>query len=580
MTSSSTRNDIYSKLETTSQDIRILELLSAAGNNEPIRCNLEVVSLYDLPEFEALSYTWGEPDDDPQFQIWLNGALVRIRQNLWYALQRLRFIIRGPYTDRARRLWIDALCINQDDIEERNHQVAFMGHIYRHARVVLVWLGNEASNAKWRGSPSNSLNLDPIRPLSTFGEVSRRSDHIYVPFVATLLDSRYQFFWDDVAYICTLPYWQRLWIVQEICLASEVQLLYGNETCSWDDFWSIMASMDTTGHNAPQHPLTDKVNRVAHAIIHSSARRLALARGRTKSREASYDLWTWVTLCTQSECQDPRDKIYGLLSLANDNHEDEIEVDYSKSLFEVWEDVLQYYVNRKFSYASVVRPAEFFQNLLLSPLPGPETLLGMIVPNRSTSIKKSLRIQGEIRGKLQLSKVKPSNLSLFADGWVREKDQNKDYGKETRLIVLCWQSALRELWGCDHEIIAISPSRMATASHAIDEQLSEPLTLFHTQAQGDIAPGRYIGIGPGNCRDGDLLCCFQESRVAAILHFENGRYDVRGRALVSKWNSNITLGEPLEVQNSQDSRQQPHLDMDSRALQVLTCPLQLRSKIS
>ncbi|KAE9364416.1 HET-domain-containing protein, partial [Stipitochalara longipes BDJ] len=213
MTHHGTQNAIYPELDKTSNSIRILELQPDRRGNDLIRCNLIAVSLDDLPEYEALSYMWGEPDGDAQFQIWVNGAPVRVRQNLWYALQRLRLKITG------RRLWIDALCINQDNIEERNKQVAFMRHIYQHATFVVIWLGNEISNAEWTASPSNSLSLNPVRPLATFGEVRNQwYQGMNVPFVTTLLQSRYSIFWEGIAYICALPYWQRLWIVQEICL--------------------------------------------------------------------------------------------------------------------------------------------------------------------------------------------------------------------------------------------------------------------------------------------------------------------------------------------------------------------------
>ncbi len=161
-------------------------------NDEPLRCDLVAVSLDDLPDFEALSYMWGEPDDEAQFQIWVNGALVCVRQNLWYALQRIRFMIPHENKIRRRILWIDALCINQDNIQERNHQVAFMGHIYRHATVVLIWLGNEISNAEWRVPSSNPLNLNPYRPLSIFTGARRTRDRhqVDIDFVTTLFDSR------------------------------------------------------------------------------------------------------------------------------------------------------------------------------------------------------------------------------------------------------------------------------------------------------------------------------------------------------------------------------------------------------
>jgi hypothetical protein len=78
---------------------------------------------------------WGVPDG-LGLQIWLDGSLTLVRQNLWHALNHLRC---DKTTDRV--LWIDALCINQEDEEERDRQVGFMGELYSNARTVLAWLG-------------------------------------------------------------------------------------------------------------------------------------------------------------------------------------------------------------------------------------------------------------------------------------------------------------------------------------------------------------------------------------------------------------------------------------------------------
>jgi hypothetical protein len=90
-------------------------------------------------EFEALSYTWGSTENNAV--IHLGNHLVPVTRNLFEALQALRF------QDKPRVLWIDALCINQTDLEERANQVTIMRHIYHKAEKVIVWLGPAADNS-------------------------------------------------------------------------------------------------------------------------------------------------------------------------------------------------------------------------------------------------------------------------------------------------------------------------------------------------------------------------------------------------------------------------------------------------
>src|SRR3569833_2353661 len=92
---------------------------------------LELGSAYN--SFEALSYVWGGTDDG--VTILVDDISVSVTKSLEAALRHLRF------QDRPRMLWIDYICINQYDIEERNRQVAKMGDIYACAVAVLIWLG-------------------------------------------------------------------------------------------------------------------------------------------------------------------------------------------------------------------------------------------------------------------------------------------------------------------------------------------------------------------------------------------------------------------------------------------------------
>jgi hypothetical protein len=114
--------------------IRLLELLPGPRGS-PLACNIFEARKHDNPEYEALSYAWGEPVFSHVVQEVSSGREIRVTINLEQALQAIR------YEHAARILWADAICINQSDLKEKGHQVALMGEIYRDANRVVVWLG-------------------------------------------------------------------------------------------------------------------------------------------------------------------------------------------------------------------------------------------------------------------------------------------------------------------------------------------------------------------------------------------------------------------------------------------------------
>ncbi|KAM0377507.1 hypothetical protein ACHAPY_006670 [Fusarium culmorum] len=149
----------YTKLVPSLSQIRLLHLLPLQTNNHHqssapwhqcvnLECTFETVHLASAPPYEALSYTWGE--EAASVRILLNGEKVFVRPNLAYALAALR-------TSEPRVLWVDALCINQNDTMERNHQVGMMGGIFRRADRVLVWLGRPSSD--WDSSVAGALQM-------------------------------------------------------------------------------------------------------------------------------------------------------------------------------------------------------------------------------------------------------------------------------------------------------------------------------------------------------------------------------------------------------------------------------------
>jgi hypothetical protein len=120
--------------------IRLLDLSSVLpGEQEPLQGNLRVVSLdrgYMPPTYEALSYVWGEDSDSLSRHISCSGVEIPITRNCYDALRTLHRHFG------VRSIWVDAICINQDNVEEKEHQIPLMRDIYGSARRVFIWLGN------------------------------------------------------------------------------------------------------------------------------------------------------------------------------------------------------------------------------------------------------------------------------------------------------------------------------------------------------------------------------------------------------------------------------------------------------
>lgn len=117
--------------------IRLLALEPSTSNE--MSCRLSFTTLHDPPSYEALSYVWGDPSN--QTNINCNGKALSVPATLAIALRRLR------HESTVRMIWADAICINQQDIPERNQQVTLMSKIYSSAKRVISWLGDDNGEA-------------------------------------------------------------------------------------------------------------------------------------------------------------------------------------------------------------------------------------------------------------------------------------------------------------------------------------------------------------------------------------------------------------------------------------------------
>jgi hypothetical protein len=245
-------NHRYQRLNGHRKEIRLLRLLPSTKEDEPISCVLSVASLQDMPCYTALSYCWG--NSTSQTTISINGSIFQTMTNLASALLYIRkHLASGSLSEDLPRLfWIDAICINQADLGERNQQVSMMRTVYASATNVLSWLGGGD------GSPSTVPSaFDFIRKIvkathsPTSASMTRRQqlengsivrsetteDRIVVD---TIPDPRLTFVLSkskSVIDFFSLEYWHRVWVVQEVVVTRPEGniIMFGDELMSFRD---------------------------------------------------------------------------------------------------------------------------------------------------------------------------------------------------------------------------------------------------------------------------------------------------------------------------------------------------------
>jgi hypothetical protein len=301
----------YQPLDHDIDCTRLLKIMPAKNEDDLIACDLIHVNFGKRPTFEALSYMWGE--STAQATIVLNGAKFKVRQNLFDALHYLRRY------DSDTLYWIDAVCINQDDIPERNRQLRMMRHIYRRASTVVVWLGNKYLD--YQESEPDLCDLDDGASSSPTIQLSSTPDE--TKSEQTLVASVYEGTEQRkmAKDLCADGYWNRLWIVQEIVQARRIAVCFGNEKMKWDDFIDFV-TLSNVANAGPLRLDTQRKERYS---------------GRNTFRRLLEDH-------KDAVCKEPRDKVYGLVGLAFDAWG--FPMDYEKSLFEVWSDVMEF-MNRQ-----------------------------------------------------------------------------------------------------------------------------------------------------------------------------------------------------------------------------------------
>ncbi|KAG4275997.1 hypothetical protein FPRO04_08116 [Fusarium proliferatum] len=267
--------NLYQTLDKSNQEIRLIELSTQTGSDGILECKLlPAVLLADTrKQYLALSYCAGDPTDKKEIKV--NGVPCNVFENLHHALVLARrYWIQSP-EQGPLRLWIDQLCINQQDLSERSHQVGFMREIYQSAERTLACLSSrEASGEglKWLNGLCDAMSFEedyrPFQSSSEYGFANEGSDGSEeIPFekdglFETESDrlSSYRlewtfvrdYLWDNIHNVRFVngwiefydvlrsQWWNRAWICQEFLVSSYVTFMFGNYFVSWGQCWRVI----------------------------------------------------------------------------------------------------------------------------------------------------------------------------------------------------------------------------------------------------------------------------------------------------------------------------------------------------
>lgn len=198
----------YAPLDVVADEIRVLAVAPAKDPAAPLVTGMSHCLFYDT-FYHALSYTWGSSEETST--ITLNGQLVKVRQSLELALRALRSATSDV------DIWIDALCIDQSNLQERNRQLARIEKVYDNASIVVSYVGEPDEDS----DKALDFMLAMQMPMARHDEngnwtFSRETDLAAVPALCAAL---YRFL--------SRPYFQRIWILQELSVATVNSVMCG-----------------------------------------------------------------------------------------------------------------------------------------------------------------------------------------------------------------------------------------------------------------------------------------------------------------------------------------------------------------
>ncbi|CAG9984022.1 unnamed protein product [Clonostachys byssicola] len=569
----------YEALGVDRRQIRLVRLPPAPAADSPLDCALETFTRRTCPDYVALSYTWGsEASTRP---ITINDKACRVSPTVDQALREI--CRRGDVS----YLWVDQICINQRDNEEKNEQVLQMRHIYSDAHSVIAWLGPSFDGCealfkhlRRMGNGVKNRNWDALEML--------HDDEEHLREVRRAYDA-----------LCRRSYWKRLWILQEFAIASDVSVMCGSAVLPYTLLLAVQESADrvseeigkrqTPGRDLLLERLFDNYASPSRSFMDSVITR------RSRFRAQGYEGWEGdlffqvLTTCLVLErdynipqTSDPRDRVFSLLYLAADVDEIKDIVDYSKTCAEVYRDTALALLNQ--GNVDVLAYSQFPKEIEGLPTWAPDWCMPVKNPcnqgpwsskfSASGNSDEKQEVHEISRGRLSIKGFSVDTVKKYGNVWdpdweepldrdaalafiddikelckqsprVRANEELLDavrvatsdgaqYGEEDVSGQLIANYIAEFIWAYDR-LVLVNPigedgNPQEDQPPSDDDWLVRAIHYLHSRRPFLTSTG-FVGLGPSHMEEGDEVCIFYGGKTPYMIRPEK---DGEGYSLVGE----------------------------------------------
>jgi hypothetical protein len=377
--------------------IRLITLLPSSLSTDVryLECKMQVFGCDTNPKYRALSYTWGSPKRSRA--IIINGQSLLVTESVEIALRRLQ------RKEESVNLWVDQLCINQDDDDEKSVQVSMMGAIYAKSTETVVWLGPTADSSDAAMDFLNEIGKEASEfgltqhPPEVFQDwstslIAKDDPYESMKLKSELLYQRVKERWPLIAYSAFVQrrWFHRIWIIQEFSISGEVIIMCGDREITYsyfrdaEVFFSLYKGrllQELQGATASSRRDLSQEEQ-AHVEVLKSIKTghiTGLISTRQKVQKLHFDHQKVPLLLDrllkryqidvvdnnpELECKDPRDRIFGLLTMAEDAERIGLRPDYHKNCIEVYTETARKLIQA--GYVDILAQSQW-----------PKTLLGL-----------------------------------------------------------------------------------------------------------------------------------------------------------------------------------------------------------
>jgi heterokaryon incompatibility protein (HET) len=309
------------------REFRILALYPGEPT-DPITCQIVKQDLDHIMQgYVALSYTWGDTSKTAAIRCFINdqkpahlrsagheaGDLkageLQVTENLVGALRRSRL------RDEMTALWVDAICIDQENVDERSQQIGIMAEIYGRATKTMIWLG-EASDDSDDG-------LALIEDLYA----ARQPSGVSI-VLRTLPQALSKAHWTGLGNILRRAWFRRAWVRQELAVSRDPGIVCGQRTISWEKFQAVVPSL--LDAQLASTDATEPRGGLHHTLMLKFLR--ALFWQHSANLILDKELLFLLSICRECESTDPRDKVFAVLGLCSPTQQSMLpKLDYSQT---------------------------------------------------------------------------------------------------------------------------------------------------------------------------------------------------------------------------------------------------------